>query len=131
MRSGRRGDMGFMEAMLSMMAVVTVLTAFVAASAMTVSVVSDPTEGLDADMLEAEVSGGELVPHYEGYLRMFLAKTGCIGVSVEASAPGFSETSIVTVGSMDGDRTSTTYVSLVPMEGGRMVPAVFEVTVCA
>lgn len=132
MRSDRRGDMGFTESMLSAMAVTVVLMAFIASSATAIVTESDPMGGFDPSRLGGTVEDGVLVPDHRGYLLDHMSRSGCTGISVEAEVPGgfVGPGEPVTVGSMDGPLESRRFLSMLDAGDGRVLPVVYEVTVC-
>ncbi len=128
----KQGDMGFLEAMLAMMAVVLTLTAFLGAAALLMVADADTDLRFDLEKLGGEVSGGDFVPSYEGYLQEYLDVTGRMYVSVEAEVPGgFCEKSILSLGEDPGSGYQTLFrTAVVQCDGGRVLPAVFRVIAC-
>ena len=116
MRSDRRGDMGFMEAMVAFMAVTVMLTAFMGVLATTTVVTADPTESLDP---------GEFTGTIES--------DGFRGAAVTVTVPGgfCPDIETFTVGDMDGMLYSRSIPGLVTDDSGRVLPAVYEVVLCA
>lgn len=126
------GDMGFLESMIAMMAVITVLMAFLGVSTHTAVVITDPTDGLDPDMMDGRIVDGEFVPGFGEYIADYCDSRGLNGISVTVLVPGGYCEGIppLTVGEMDGRPFTRTLTSIIPLDDGRSVTAVFEVTVC-
>lgn len=133
MNADARGDIGFLEAMIAMMAVVTVLTAFLGVATHSATIVMDPTDGIDPDMMTGSISDGCFNPGFQGYLEDYADSRGLDGIAVTVLIPGgfCEEPAPVIVGSLDGSLFTRTVTSIVPMDDGRSVTAIFEVTVCA
>lgn len=133
MDSDIRGDMGFMESMVAMMAVVTVLAAFIGVAAHATVVLTDPTEGLDGEMLTGTVVDGMFVPSYEDYVVEYAESRGLSGISVSVTVPGgfCGVPEPLIHGTFDGEVHSRTVTSTVDAGDGRTIVAVFEVTACA
>lgn len=133
MLSNDRGDFGFMEAMVAMMAVIVVLTAYLGVAASTVTVMIDPTEGVDGTHLTGTVEDGVFVPSYGDYIESYAISRGLTGISVSVTVPGgFCEVpEPMVIGTIDGEKWSRTVTSTIDAGDGRTIVAVFEVTACA
>ncbi|MGN0097794.1 MAG: hypothetical protein ACI38Y_00515 [Candidatus Methanomethylophilaceae archaeon] len=131
MRSDRRGDMGFMEAMIMVMIVSIVLMIYLGAAAALIHIHTDPLEGLDGEALCAEVESGQVVADNSGYMETYVSSVGASGMTVVTTVPGgFASVPLVeSSGVTEGERHHRLFTSLIPADNGRMVTAVFEVTV--
>lgn len=122
-----------MEALLAFMAVMLVLAAYLGVVAAFSMKAADPTGLLDEDEFGGTIEDGVFVPSFTGYLGEFIDVSGCSGISVSVLIPGgfCAIPEPVSAGSLDGLLHSRTFVSEVSDGAGRIVPAVFEVVVCA
>ena len=132
MKTDRRGDMGFMDAMVGFIAATIVLSAFLGVVIGVAAYGGDPSSALDPGRFSGTVEGGEFKPGYIGYMGDYLDSSGCRGISVSVLIPGgfCEQPEPTTIGSMDGELFSRTFVSMVRDDSGRIFPAVFEVVLC-
>lgn len=133
MKSDDRGDAGFMEAMVAFMAVSVVLATFLGAVATTAISTADPTSTLDPGGFSGTIEDGVFVEGFTGYLSVFVDSNSLRGATVYVTIPGgFCGTpEPVTIGEMDGALYSRTLAGTVTDGFGRVLPAVFEVILCA
>lgn len=132
MESDDSGDMGFMEAMIATMTVVLVLMAFLGLAVGAAGYSADPTAGLDADLMEASIVGGEFVAGFEGYIGSYVDARGLSGATVNVTVPGgfCAEVEPVVVGEMEGGTWTRYLTAVVGTDDGRSVLAVYEVVLC-
>ena len=133
MRSDRRGDMGFMEAMVAFMAVTVMLTAFMGVLATTMVVTADPTESLDPGEFTGTIEPDGFSSGFTEYVSVFVDTHGLRGAAVTVTVLGgfCPDTGTFTVGDMDGMLYSRSIPGLVTDDSGRVLPAVYEVVLCA
>lgn len=133
MRSDRRGDMGFMEAMVAFMAVTVMLTAFMGVLATTTVVTADPTESLDPGEFTGTIESNGFRSGCTEYVSVFVDIHGLRGAAVTVTVPGgfCPDIETFTVGYMDGMLYSRSIPGLVTDDSGRVLPAVYEVVLCA
>ena len=133
MRSDRRGDMGFMEAMVAFMAVTVMLTAFMGVLATTTVVTVDPTESLDPGEFTGTIEPDGFRSGFTEYVSAFVDTHGLRGAAVTVTVPGgfCPDIETFTVGDMDGMLYSRSIPGLVTDDSGRVLPAVYEVVLCA
>lgn len=133
MISDRRGEAGFLEAMVATAAVCLVMTAFVCYMA---------AEGPDDDRVEVDrsvadgvsiVGGGYSGDGVEERLAEAVDRGGYSGAALRCraeGATGIAEGSW-SYGTLSGDGVvGETFIRQVRSDDGRVVPTLFEVTVC-
>lgn len=133
MHIDRSGDIGFMEAVVAFMAVTVVLTGFMGVLAVTTVDTADPTDMIEPGRLTGTIEAGEFVPGFTGYMEELVVSKGLSGVSVTVEVPGgfCSDPEPYVFGDMVGPLYGRTIPGTVTDDSGRVLPAVFEVMLCA
>ena len=132
MRTDRRGEMGFAEAMIAVITVSVVLMMYIGTVSTAVGIEVDPLNGLETDRMDVRIEDGRVVPMFGDYLEGFMSANGASGVRVSVEVPGgfIDEPCIFTSGTGDDYQCFRSFSQLVSDECGRVLVAVYGVSLC-
>lgn len=133
MRLDKKGDLGFPEAILAVMIVTLVLMIYLGAFVIQTGTEDDESPELDDEILSGiSIRDNEFTANIDDGLYKFLERNDYKGIKIECWTPGNLIESHYShlLGNMDGKLQEEHYLKTISSDDGRMIPVIFEVTLC-
>jgi len=133
MRLDKKGDLGFPEAILAVMIVTLVLMIYLGAFVIQTGAEDRKGPELDDGILSGiTIHDDEFIADIDDELYKFLEKNDYKGIKIECWTPGDLIGSHYShmMGTIDGTLQERHYLKTISSNDGRMIPVIFEVTLC-